>query len=149
MLAVVQTDSGTEFNWTWMPSWIGMNRHLQERMQEALGSTLVGKTLEEAHELILDWIQQTFPGVLGLRDFLSGIAGVSLAQRDAPEGEEPMAKTERLQLRIDAEIKRRAKEIAAEQGVGLSALVEGYLRTVIQAEEKARRESEHIDAEQV
>ena len=78
MRAVVQTDEGTEFNWTWMPSWIGMNRHLQEKMQEELGPIIVGRTLDEAHEMVLSWIGKKFPTITGLREYLAGISHVEI-----------------------------------------------------------------------
>ena len=52
MLLVVKVDGVTELNWMWMPSWIGMNRDLRERMQKELNGMVVGKTYEQAHELI-------------------------------------------------------------------------------------------------
>jgi len=143
MLCIVQTETATELNWMWLPSWIGMNRHLQEKMQQALGERLVGKTLEQAHEIVLDWLQEVFPQFKGMRLYLEGLMHL------APEGAENMSRTERLQLRIDPEIKLQIKELAEERGVGLSALVEGYFRDLLVQAERMKAEAEHIDAEQI
>jgi hypothetical protein len=82
MRAVVQIDGITEFNWMWMPSFIGHNRKLREEMEKELGPRLVGHTLDEAHESVLTWIQEHFPQIGGLRDYLAAIRLV----RDSPEG---------------------------------------------------------------
>ena len=60
-----------------------------------------------------------------------------------------MAKTDRLQLRIDASVKRRIKEYANVRGVGISTIIEGLIRRLLWDEELRKRAQENVDAEQV
>ena len=77
MRAIIKNKEGHhELNWMWMPSFIGHNRRLKMKMDEKLSEHLVGKTLDQCHELILDWIQAEFPRITGLRQYLSGLAHV-------------------------------------------------------------------------
>ena len=73
MRAVVQVDGVTEFNWMWMPAFIGHNRKLREKMEKELGPQLIGKNLDEAHTCVISWVQEQFPQIGGLQEYLSAI----------------------------------------------------------------------------
>jgi len=75
---IVQTDEATEVNWMWLPSWVGMNRALLERMQEELGEVLVGKTLDQANTCIVAWLQEQFPHIKGIDQYLAALEHVEI-----------------------------------------------------------------------
>ena len=84
ILAVVQTSSGVlELNYSWLPTWMGMNASLKKEIEDALGKELVGKPLDEfglldAHACVVDFLVQRFPQITGLRDFLDGLRYLSI-----------------------------------------------------------------------
>lgn len=84
ILAVVQTSSGVlELNYSWLPTWMGMNASLKKEIEDALGKELVGKPLDEfgllgAHALVVNFLVQRFPQITGLRDFLDGLRYLSI-----------------------------------------------------------------------
>jgi len=75
-----------ELAWTWLPTWIGMNKHLIEEIEEAVKPALMGKalddeTLEEAHYMVLDFLKKKFPQIGGLWDYLDSIKMVTCETR--------------------------------------------------------------------
>lgn len=87
MRIVERTGPGkVELAWTWLPTWIGMNKTLIDEIDEAMRPVLVGKalddaTLEEAHYLVLDFLKKKFPQIEGLWDYLDGIKMVTRNER--------------------------------------------------------------------
>lgn len=85
MLLVVTAEPGVvELNFTWMPLWIGMNSALKKEIEEAIAPVLIGKplteeTLQNAHDLIINFLVNKFPAIEGLRDYLDAVKFV-----DAP-----------------------------------------------------------------
>lgn len=72
-----------ELNYTWLPTWIGMNTALLQQMEAELapmfqGRPLNDETLNEAHEAILSYLEKKYPSIVGLRDYLEGIKFVEL-----------------------------------------------------------------------
>ena len=82
--AVVQTGPGIlELNYSWLPTWIGMNAALKKEIDAALASQLVGETLDEigldyAHRLVVDFLVQRFPNIVNLHLYLDELRSVSL-----------------------------------------------------------------------
>ena len=84
MRLVVSPEPGVvELNYTWLPVWIGINTPLKNELEQAIADKLVGRklteeTLDEAHELVVDFFAQRFPALKGLRDFLDSIKFVTI-----------------------------------------------------------------------
>jgi|YNPBryBLVA2012_1023415.scaffolds.fasta_scaffold06596_9 hypothetical protein len=84
MRLVVQTEPGVlELNYTWLPTWIGINGRLKRDMEAKLRDAVVGLTLDErglekAHRLVIDYLCEMNPGVKGLYDYLDALKYVSL-----------------------------------------------------------------------
>jgi hypothetical protein len=73
VLLLVQAEKGAaELNYMWLPTWIGMNTRLKQDMEKELTSQIVGKTAEEANDIVLDYLCSKFP-IEGLRDYLDGL----------------------------------------------------------------------------
>jgi len=78
MRAVVLTDPGVlELNWMWLPTWIGMNYRLKERLDRLLAEEIEGK---RATPEVLDGLNDQVLGILvqecplpGLSDYLDGL----------------------------------------------------------------------------
>lgn len=86
MRAVVRTAPGVvELNWTWLPTWIGMNAQLKKELEERLAPKLEGRPLEEAlddaHEMVIEFLVEKFPALKGMRDYLDALKYVE----DEPE----------------------------------------------------------------
>jgi hypothetical protein len=67
-----------ELNYMWLPTWIGQNAKLKKEIEEALKSKIVGKdlsedTLNEVHEMVLQYLVDRFPAIRGLYDYLDGL----------------------------------------------------------------------------
>ncbi len=83
MRLIVQTDYGkTELNYTWLPTWIGMNTALKNELEKAVSDKIVGKVmseevLDEAHDLIVKWFADKFPNLVGLADYLDALKYVT------------------------------------------------------------------------
>jgi len=79
MRAVVQTEPGVlELNFMWLPTWLGMNTHLKAEIEAALQDKLVGQpmddaTMDWAHEQVVLFLEEKFPHLGGLRDFLDSL----------------------------------------------------------------------------
>lgn len=81
MKAVVRTGPGElELNWTWLPTWIGMNGALKKEIEDALKSKLEGQPMDEelANQMVMDFLVVRFPKVLGLYDYLDGLKYIEL-----------------------------------------------------------------------
>lgn len=79
MRVVHRTEPGVvELNFMWLPVWIGMNQQLTRELGEELKKHFVGKeltdrTLDELSELIIDYLEERYPHLEGLRDYLDGL----------------------------------------------------------------------------
>lgn len=65
-------------NYMFLPTFIGLNKAIQQELEVKFSSMLVGKEatedlLDETHEAILDFIEERFPDVDGLRDYLDAM----------------------------------------------------------------------------
>lgn len=78
MQAIVITGPGqVELNWTWLPTWIGMNGALKKEIEKELSDKVIGrpldeKSLAEINELVIDFLCTRCP-LTGLRDYLDGL----------------------------------------------------------------------------
>lgn len=83
MRAVVAVAPGElELNWTFLPSFIGMNAPLKKELEEALKPVIEGQAwtesaLDRAHDAVLDFLEKKFPALRGLRDYLEGLKYIS------------------------------------------------------------------------
>lgn len=81
-----------EVNWSWLPTFIGMNQQLQKKIVDEVSPQIVGKslddaTLELAHDLVIGVIEREFPMIEGLRDYLDGLKFVRyLSDGERAEG---------------------------------------------------------------
>lgn len=71
-----------ELNWTWLPTWVGMNEALIREIEEMLSATIVGQDLTEelldlAHQAVLEILVNKFPSMTGLFEYLDGIKYVT------------------------------------------------------------------------
>jgi hypothetical protein len=79
MRAVVAVAPGElELNWTFLPSFIGMNASLKKELEVALKPLIEGQawtesSLDQAHDAVLDFLEKKFPALHGLRDYLEGL----------------------------------------------------------------------------
>lgn len=79
MRLVVATAPGElELNYMMLPTFIGMNASLKKELEEALRPHIEGQpwtetTLDQAHDLVLDFLEKKFPALQGLRDYLDGL----------------------------------------------------------------------------
>ena len=91
MKLVVHTSPGkVELAYTWLPTWLGMNSAIHEEIGQALRKKLVGlpiteKTLDDAHDMVIDFLVERFPGIAGLRDCLDSIKYVSFGNEKSEE----------------------------------------------------------------
>lgn len=79
MRAIVQTEPGKlELNYMWLPTWIGLNNAFKEDLECELTPVLLDREidedlLDEASDMVLDFIEKKFPNLKGLRDYLDGL----------------------------------------------------------------------------
>lgn len=79
MRLVVSTDPGiVELCYTWLPTWIGLNTALKQKLENSLGKEAVGKpmteeTLQFLHDKVIAFLEEEYPNIVGLRDYLDGI----------------------------------------------------------------------------
>ena len=81
MRAVVRTEPGVvDVNWTWLPTFIGMNQALQKKIVDHVTPPVVGKglacdeqLLDRLHDMVVDLLVQELPAVEGLREYLDGL----------------------------------------------------------------------------
>lgn len=84
MLLVVAAEAGVlELNYSWLPTWIGINTPLKQELEDAIAKRLLGKpmseeSLQEAHIMVLDFFTEKFPSHEGLRDYLDGLKFVTV-----------------------------------------------------------------------
>ena len=84
MRLVVQTDPGVlELNYTWLPTWLGINNAFKQEMEKHLKSQVVGLTfdergLEKAHRLVIDYICEKNKGISGLYEYLDALKYVDV-----------------------------------------------------------------------
>lgn len=67
-----------ELNYMWLPTFLGMNSRLKQDIEKELGPKFQGRALDEnflneADEIIVDFILKKFPNIVGLRDYLDAI----------------------------------------------------------------------------
>lgn len=85
MLLVVSTDEGTmEVNYSWLPTWIGMNPTLTSEIGRDLAHRFIGRPvddalLEEAHVAVVEWLQDRYQAVHGLDEYLNSVRKLSLS----------------------------------------------------------------------
>lgn len=81
MHAVVMTLPGVlELNYSWLPTWIGMNSALKREIEEVLRSEFEGKPVDlaRAHQTVVSFLTTKFPAIVGLEDFLDGLKFVEV-----------------------------------------------------------------------
>ena len=79
MQLVTEVSPGeVELNYMWLPTWLGMNTKFKKRMEETVN--INGRTLDEAHEIVMNYICGQFPEMLGLRDYLDGLKFVNVKE---------------------------------------------------------------------
>lgn len=84
MRLVVATDPGTvEINYTWLPTWIGMNEQLIRRLATrirpmAINRPLDDETLALLEHTLIQLLVDEFPYIEGLGDLLRGIHNIKI-----------------------------------------------------------------------
>lgn len=79
MRAVVAVESGViEVNWTWLPTFIGMNTRVKEELEKAIAEQIEGRALDDttldlAHDLVIQFLEQKYSGIKGLSEYLDGL----------------------------------------------------------------------------
>lgn len=79
MRLVVSPEPGiVELSYTWLPTWIGMNTALKQKLEDKLQREVIGlpmtdETMDALHEKVLNFFVEEFPQITGLRDYLDGI----------------------------------------------------------------------------
>lgn len=69
-----------ELNYMWLPTWMGMDAALKKEIEQALAEKFQGRTVDELDALndeLLDWLQERFSALSGLRDYLDGLKFVT------------------------------------------------------------------------
>lgn len=88
MRAVVKTAPGVvELNFMWLPTFVGMNAQLKKEIEERLAPKLEGlplddDTLNDAHEMVIEFLVERFPALHGMRDYIDALKYVI---EDGPE----------------------------------------------------------------
>jgi hypothetical protein len=84
MYLIVPLETGAiELNFMWLPTWLGMDSHVKKEIEKILNERLIGRelidlTLIEAHEMVIAFLEDRFPEIHGLRDYLDGLKYVRL-----------------------------------------------------------------------
>lgn len=91
MRAVIRTGPGVvELNWMWLPTFVGMNAQLKKELEERLAPKLEGRPLEDslddAHEMVIEFLVEKFPALEGLRDYLDAMKYVTDGEQQPQEG---------------------------------------------------------------
>jgi hypothetical protein len=82
MRLVQATDEGVvELAFMWLPTFIGMNakklQEVEEKLKDKLeafkGKPFTEEVLDELHDLLLDFLEEEYRGIDGLRDYLDAI----------------------------------------------------------------------------
>lgn len=83
MRAIVVVGPGEiELNYTFLPTFIGMNAILKKELEDELRPLIEGQPwteayLDQAHEYVLDFLEKRFSSIHGLREFLDGLKYVT------------------------------------------------------------------------
>jgi hypothetical protein len=82
---VVLVEQGVlELNWTWLPTFIGMDAAARKDMRDATkqfeGKEISEQVLDEAHSVVCDFLVARYPAISGLRQYLDGLKFVGLEQ---------------------------------------------------------------------
>jgi hypothetical protein len=77
-LIIATTPGMVELNFMWMPTWCGLNSVLKAEIETKISPMLIGKDLtddllEEAHEAVIVFLEEKFPNIKGLREYLDGL----------------------------------------------------------------------------
>lgn len=83
-MRIIQVCEGgvLEFNYMWMPTWLGLNAAFKKQMEKDLSSKFVGRTTEDIDAInreALDYIVEKHP-IPGLREYLDGLKFVGHAK---------------------------------------------------------------------
>lgn len=84
MLVVVPTYEGVlELNWTWLPSFMGLDASLRETLRLHLagkyeGRAMSDETLQEAHADVVAFLKDRYPALLGLDRFFDALQHVEI-----------------------------------------------------------------------
>lgn len=79
MKLIVATGPGVvELNFMWLPTWLGLNNIMKAEIEQKISPLLVGKDLteellDEAHEAVIDFLEEKNPAIKGLREYLDGL----------------------------------------------------------------------------
>lgn len=83
MMRCIHTDGNTvELNFMWLPTWIGQNAQLKQEIERDLRNMIVGQelteeTLDSIHHLVIKYLCDKFPLIIGLKQYLEGLRYVS------------------------------------------------------------------------
>ena len=89
MRLVVATDPNTvEINYTWLPTWLGLNEQLIRKLSDRLRSIAVGrplddKTLALLEERLIDLLEEEFPYIERLGDLLRAVHNIDIVDSRA------------------------------------------------------------------
>jgi hypothetical protein len=80
----IESEGVLELNWTWLPTFIGMNSPLKKRIEEqiipiAVGQSLSEELLQAVDEAIILFLVEEFK-IEGLREYLCAIQAVKDAR---------------------------------------------------------------------
>lgn len=79
MRLIVQEEPGVVcLNYTWLPTWLGINNQFKNEMEKHLKEKIVGLNLDEqglekAHRLVIDYICEKNPALKGLYEYLDAL----------------------------------------------------------------------------
>lgn len=76
-----------ELNWMWLPTWLGMNGAVLDKVEKSLAPKIRGvevteQTLDDFNTVVLDELVTQFPELGGLRDYLDGLKFVGYGGGD-------------------------------------------------------------------
>jgi len=74
-------DGVVELNYMWLPTFIGMNKAVKDKIQEKIGAMFVREVLDDSslakmHEAVIQALVNEFPGIPGLEEYLRAIEHV-------------------------------------------------------------------------
>jgi len=80
---VVLVEQGVlELNWTWLPTFIGMDAIARKDMRDVAkqfeGKEISEQVLDEAHSIVCDFLVARYPAIGGLRQYLDGLKFIEL-----------------------------------------------------------------------
>lgn len=82
-LVIAVEPSVVELNYTWLPTWLGLNTPIKTELEDAISKHLIGKvlndeTLDTAHDLVVQFFKERFPNIEGLGDYLDALKFVKM-----------------------------------------------------------------------